>query len=131
MAIKIIIEKLRKSGYSDGFINRALVWLKSQPKAFVQSLTDPTQYIIDNEYLINHTAIAHEHECSHCHKPSIPCRAIGCEIPKFALCLECCERGAVDDVGVGFEGRRKKSHGSAEPQTYRAPYGPRRNRRKK
>src|SRR5262245_20557301 len=115
---KTIIEELRKADYSEGFIHRALTWLKALPPAFVRSLEDPTHYIRNNEYLINHVVIPHEHECSHCHKPSIPCRAIGCEIPKFAICLQCQERGAFDDHA---HGRSKSSHKPAEPETYRAP----------
>src|SRR5262245_57768589 len=125
--IKTIIENLRKEGYSDGFIHRALAWLNAQPPAFVRSLSNQTRYIRNNEYLINHAAIAHEHECTTCFKPAIHCRAIGCELPKWSQCLECQERGAFDEH---THGRSKSSHQPAEPQTYRAPYGRRRNRRK-
>ena len=50
-----IIEDLHDHGFSDEFIAKAVNWLTQQPEALRKALKNPVQYIVDNEYLINHS----------------------------------------------------------------------------
>lgn len=65
------------------------------------------------------TTKPHTHHCSRCYSP-VYCRAVNCEIPRFAECLPCKRAPGYSSC--------EKDLDAVEP--YTPPFGKRRNRRR-